>query len=49
MVAALKLDGQKFGMLSVVRRLPSRAGITVWLASCECGNLREVRGSGREN
>ena len=42
---ALKLKGQRFGRLTVIRELTERKkGKVCWLCKCDCGNITEVRG-----
>ena len=36
------LIGQKFGMLTVLQRLPNRGDTAIWLTRCECGNERKA-------
>lgn len=39
----IDLTGKKFGMLTVIKRAENnKAGGTVWLCKCDCGNEREV-------
>jgi hypothetical protein len=42
----IDLTGQKFGMLTVVRRAASENGATRWWCGCDCGNLTTVAYSG---
>ncbi len=37
------LEGQRFGMLTVLRRGESRKGRACWICVCDCGNTCEVR------
>lgn len=41
---ALELKGLTFGKLTVLRRVGSRKGASLWLCACECGNEVEVIG-----
>ena len=42
----LKLDGQKFGKLTVIRRVGSDShGQSLWECKCECGNIIITRGN----
>ena len=42
----IDLTGQKFGRLTVIRRLPNnKRGQTMWLCLCDCGVEKELRGS----
>ena len=34
----LELDGKKFGRLSVIRKVGSQNGRSMWLCKCDCGN-----------
>lgn len=34
----LELDGKKFGRLSVMRKVESQNGRSMWLCKCDCGN-----------
>lgn len=43
MVAALELVGKIYGRLTVLERIPSESGKTVWLCVCECGERTKVR------
>lgn len=45
----IDITGQKFGKLTVIKRLPNRKATTYWLCQCECGNFSEVRGSQLRN
>ena len=36
------LTGQKFGMLTVLYRVPNRKGRTYWHCVCECGTEKDV-------
>lgn len=36
------LTGQKFGRLTVLRRVGTKNQSSLWLCRCECGNLKEV-------
>lgn len=40
----LKIQGQKFGKLTVLKELPSKNGESVWYCQCECGNTTEAIG-----
>lgn len=40
----LKLTGQKFNRLKVIKEVPSPENDSHWLCQCECGNLIKVRG-----
>lgn len=40
------LTGQRFGRLVVQERLPKNDGhVSWWLCKCDCGNVKQVRGS----
>lgn len=42
----LKLEGQKFGHLTVIKRLrTNNQGRVIWQCKCDCGNLTEVASS----
>lgn len=46
---SLKLEGQKFGKLTVIKRVGSFIGedgtkYSQWLCQCECGNFKIIRG-----
>ena len=46
MVRALDIAGQKFGRLTVTKRLANdHRGRSMWACQCECGNRSKVRGS----
>ena len=36
------LTGQKFGMLTAIKRIASKNGRSIWLCRCDCGNIKEV-------
>ncbi len=40
---AIDMTGQKFGKLTVVRRVKSKNSNAYWLCYCECGRAKEVR------
>lgn len=40
----IDLTGQTFGLLTVLRRLPSSNSATRWLCECECGNFTATLG-----
>lgn len=40
----LKLLGQRFGRLTVIKELPTENQESIWLCQCDCGNLKEVKG-----
>lgn len=39
------LIGQRFGLLTVIERRPSKRGHSNWLCQCDCGNQKEVLGT----
>lgn len=39
------LIGQRFGMLTVVEKRPSKKGHSSWLCKCDCGNEKEILGT----
>ena len=39
------LTGQKFGRLTVIKRVENRSNGVCWLCECECGNTKIVRGN----
>ena len=39
----LELIGRRFGMLKVLKRTGTKAGSSLWLCRCECGNTHEVK------
>lgn len=42
----IDLTGQKFGLLTVIKRVPNKNGGTArWLCQCDCGNFTEVDGT----
>lgn len=41
----IDLTGQRFGMLTVLRRAESRNGKVCWTCRCECGSTIEVSGN----
>ena len=45
MGAFIDLTGQKFGRLTVIKKLDKRGNEWYWQCQCDCGNLHEVRGS----
>jgi hypothetical protein len=48
MNALIDISGQRFGRLTVVKRVPQRdtsTGVTMWLCRCDCGGKSIVRGS----
>lgn len=45
MPKAKDLTGQKFGLLTAIKKMPSHSGHTYWLCRCECGNEKEVQTS----
>ena len=44
MAKFINLIGQKFGRLTVIKRLPNKNNRVMWLCKCDCGNTVEVRG-----
>lgn len=38
----IDLAGEKFGKLTVIKRVPSNNGRTYWLCRCECGNNKVI-------
>lgn len=40
---ALDLTGQKFGLLTAIKKVKSRKGHTYWLCECECGQQKEIQ------
>lgn len=45
MPAPLDLTGQKFGLLTALRKVPSKNHHTYWLCECECGRQKEIQTS----
>lgn len=45
MSAILQIAGLRFGMLTVIRRAPSRGGRSRWVCRCDCGTVRHVKGN----
>ena len=45
MPKARDLTGQKFGLLTAIKKAPSHNGHTYWLCKCECGNEKEIQTS----
>lgn len=41
----IDLTGQRFGMLTVLRRAESRNGKVCWTCRCDCGSTIEVSGN----
>lgn len=46
---SLKLEGQRFGKLVVIKRIGTTVGedgtkYSLWLCKCDCGNFKEVKG-----
>ena len=41
----IDLTGQRFGMLTVLRRAESRNGKVCWTCRCDCGRTIEVSGN----
>lgn len=41
----IDLTNQKFGKLTVIKRVENKGKHTYWLCQCDCGNYKEVRGS----
>lgn len=39
----IDLTGQRFGLLTVVQRLPPADGRTLWLTRCDCGNEKVAK------
>lgn len=45
MTKALKLEGEKFGKLTVIERTQNdKKGDSRWICKCDCGNIVTVRG-----
>jgi hypothetical protein len=40
----LQLSGKKFGKLTVLQRVASKNGNSIWLCLCDCGKSREYAG-----
>ena len=36
--------GQRYGLLTVIKRLPNKNGKTMWYCKCDCGNFTDVSG-----
>lgn len=49
MPAALKLEGQKFGRLTVIKKVQGDGKQTSWLCECICGNQKEIRSGNLRN
>ena len=49
MLRAINLIGLTFGRLTVISRLPSVGGATMWRCRCECGEMRSVVGKNMRN
>ena len=45
MPKALNLTGQKFGLLTALKKAPSRGHKTYWLCQCDCGTQKEIQTS----
>ena len=45
---SINLIGQKFGRWTVIEKAPSK-GATYWKCQCDCGTIRNVRGSSLRN
>lgn len=45
LVLVKDLTGQKFGMLAVIKKVPSDKPGAHWLCRCDCGNEKVVRGA----
>lgn len=45
MPKARDLTNEKFGLLTVIKRAPSRNGHTYWVCKCDCGNEKEIQTS----
>lgn len=44
------LQGRRFGRLTVINRSPRKDGHTSWwICKCDCGNIKEVRGTSLKN
>lgn len=41
----IDLTGQRFGRLTVVKKVPSKTSNARWLCKCDCGNYTEVLGT----
>ena len=41
----IDLTGQRFGRLIVLQRVFNNKSGTYWLCQCDCGNIKEIRGS----
>ena len=39
------LIGQRFGLLTVIERRPSKNGHSNWLCKCDCGTEKEILGT----
>lgn len=39
----IDLTGQKFGRLTVIKRVENKGKNTYWLCKCDCGNIKSVR------
>jgi len=44
MMPLTNLKGKIFGSWTVGERVPSKGGHVMWISTCSCGNVREVRG-----
>lgn len=45
MPKAKDLTGQRFGLLTAIKKMPSRNNHTYWLCKCDCGNEKEIQTS----
>ena len=45
MPRALKLAGERFGQLKVIKRIRNRTGHSEWLCRCDCGNEKVILGT----
>ncbi|WP_426981224.1 hypothetical protein [Bacillus pseudomycoides] len=41
----IDLTGNKFGRLTVIKRVENQGKYVTWLCECECGNTKVIRGS----
>lgn len=45
MPKARDLTGQRFGLLTAIKKMPSKNKHTYWLCHCDCGNEKEIQTS----
>lgn len=45
MTKLIDLTGQRFGRLTVIKKVPSYCSNAMWLCKCDCGNTTEVLGT----